>query len=379
MTKEFKVKMKYLDGFFDKLGRRRWRLRRKGHKNVELPVNGDVNSPEFLACYFAALRGQRPSEAVAAIPINGKTGMVATAITEFLNSTTFKADADTTQALRRPKLESVSRLVGHLPLAQMDDGWIRRWLERSSTPSAKRTRFLALKAFTRWALDRKMIATDPCAAIKVKVATAGDGHHTWTDQQIEKYRAHFPIGTRARLALELLLAMAARRGDGIRMGRRHFVVNEDGEICLRFVQQKNRKRKPMTVQIPVPSELAAAIEACPSPPESLTFLVNEWGRPFSEKAFNSAFRKWCDEAGLPECCTPHGLRKGKSRIMAESNCTAPQMMGVTGHRSLKEVQKYIDKFNRETAAAEAQKKVAERARKMAAANNVVPLKIAAER
>ena len=52
---------------------------------------------------------------------------------------------------------------------------------------------------------------------------------------------------------------------------------------------------------------------------------------------------------------------------------------MTGHRSLKEVQKYIDKFNRDTAAAEAQKKVAERARKKAAANNVVPLKIAAER
>jgi integrase len=375
---EVRTKLKYLDHFVDHLGRQRYRIRRKGFRKIELPVNGDPSSPEFQAAYWAALRGENVSEAVAAIPANGKSGTTASAIAEFLNSTTFKSDADTTQALRRPKLESVSRLVGNLPLAKMDDGWVRRWLEQSSTPSAKRTRFLTLKAFTRWALDQKMIAIDPCAAIKVSIATAGDGHHTWTDQQIEKYRAHFPIGTRARLALELLLAMAARRGDGIRLGRRHLVVNEDGKTCLRFVQQKNRKRKPMTVQIPVPSELAAAIEACPSPPESLTFLVNEWGRPFSEKAFNSAFRKWCDEAGLPECCTPHGLRKGKSRIMAESGCSGPEMMGVTGHRSLKEVQRYIDKFDREVAAAEAQKKVAARAQKRAAAakDNVVPLPIA---
>jgi hypothetical protein len=65
------------------------------------------------------------SEAVAAIPANGKSGTTASAIAEFLNSTTFKSDADTTQALRRPKLESVSRLVGNLPLAKMDDGWVR--------------------------------------------------------------------------------------------------------------------------------------------------------------------------------------------------------------------------------------------------------------
>jgi integrase len=126
----------------------------------------------------------------------------------------------------------------------------------------------------------------------------------------------------------------------------------------------------VTVEAPVPAELAAAIDACPSPPESLTFLTNEWGRPFGAKAFNAWFRKQMDAAGLPKTCKPHGLRKASCRIMAESDCTVHEIKSVSGHRTLREVERY-------TAAVD-NKRLAIRARaKVAAANNVVPLAIAA--
>jgi hypothetical protein len=75
----------------------------------------------------------------------------------------------------------------------------------------------------------------------------------------------------------------------------------------------------------------------------------------------------CDEAGLPESCVPHGLRKAGCRIMAESDCTPHEIMGVSGHTTLKEVERYTKAFNRKKAAARAQAKVA------AAKDNVVPL------
>jgi len=363
------VRLKFINTWTDHLGRQRYRFRRRGFPRVELPVGADPNSPEFMTAYSAALKGEKVGDAVAKIPANGKSGAVATAITEFLSSATFKTDAESTQALRRPKLMSVSRLVGHLPLAKMDETWIRRWLEQSGSLGAKRTWLLAVKPFFRWAVEQKLLAADPTEAIKLK-ATEGPGHHTWTDEEIEQFRAHHPLGTRARLALELLLGVALRRGDGISLGRQHL---KNGSLI--YTQQKNRKRKPVTVEVPMPPELAAAITACPSPTDSLTFLVNERGRPYSEKNFNDHFRAWCDEAGLPAHCVPHGLRKGGSRLMGDAGCTVHEIMAVTGHTTLKEVARYTAAYDRKQAAKRAQAKVTS-ATKGVAENNIVMLPIA---
>jgi hypothetical protein len=126
----------------------------------------------------------------------------------------------------------------------------------------------------------------PTAGMKVK-AKESEGHPTWTDEQIAQFRACHPIGHKAR--------------------------------------------KPVKVETPIPETLLAAIEACPSAPESLTFLTNEWGQPFSKKGFNDWFRKQVAAAGLPDTCVPHGLRKAGCRIMAESDCTAHEIMSVSGH------------------------------------------------
>ncbi|MFC7552635.1 tyrosine-type recombinase/integrase [Pseudoroseomonas wenyumeiae] len=45
------------------------------------------------------------------------------------------------------------------------------------------------------------------------------------------------------------------------------------------------------------------------------------------------------EAGLP-LCSPHGLRKAAATRLAELGCTAHEIMAVTGHRTLKEVDRY---------------------------------------
>jgi integrase len=361
------VEMKYIQHWTDHLGRKRYRLRRRGFKRVELPVDGDPDSVEFQAAYYAALRGEKPGEAVAAVAARGGSGSVKGAIERYLDSTTFNDDyVESTKAMRRSILNSVSRLVGKLPLAQMDRNWIERWLETAPTKGVKRTRLLAVKPFTKWAVESvHLIETDPTEGIKVKVRET-DGHPTWTDEQIEQYRAHHPLGTKARLALELLFTVAARRGDGISLGHQHL---RDGWLV--FTQEKNRRRKPRKVETPMPASLAAAIAACPSPPDSLTFLTNEWGRPFGKKSFNTWFRKQAAAAGLPDTCVPHGVRKAGCRIMAESDCNAHEIMSVSGHSSLKEVERYTRDFGR--------KRLARAQAKVAAANNVVPLAVVAER
>ena len=58
----------------------------------------------------------------------------------------------------------------------------------------------------------------------------------------------------------------------------------------------------------------------------------------SVRALLSFADKW---VSLPDECVMHGLRKTAARMLAEAGCSAPQIASVTGHRSLKEIERYI--------------------------------------
>jgi integrase len=99
-----------------------------------------------------------------------------------------------------------------------------------------------------------------------------------------------------------------------------------------------QKKTGTALSIPVHAELAELIAA--SSTGNLTFLVTEHGRPFTAGSFGVWFRKCCDEAGLPAICTFHGLRKAACARLAEAGCSANVIASISGHTSLKEVERY---------------------------------------
>jgi integrase/recombinase XerD len=132
--------------------------------------------------------------------------------------------------------------------------------------------------------------------------------------------------------MAILLYTTCRREDAPRLGPQHF---QHGRV--RFTQAKNEHRSPIYIDIPLHPDLAAAIEAAPS--GHMTFLVTEYGRPFTAAGFGNWFRDRCDEAGLPNC-SAHGLRKATAARLAERGATAHEIMSITGHQSLEEVERY---------------------------------------
>ena len=70
-------------------------------------------------------------------------------------------------------------------------------------------------------------------------------------------------------------------------------------------------------------------------------------------------RKWCDRAGL-EACSAHGLRKACARRLAESGATPHEIMSITGHKTLAEVQRYTEAAVREGLADSAMEKLISR-------------------
>ena len=76
-----------------------------------------------------------------------------------------------------------------------------------------------------------------------------------------------------------------------------------------------------------------------TPTGDLTFLVTEYGRPFSEAGFTNWFRDRCNEAGLRNL-SAHGLRKASATWFAERGATAHQLMAWFGWLTIKQAEAY---------------------------------------
>jgi integrase len=200
-----------------------------------------------------------------------------------------------------------------------------------------------------FAIEYRHVTRNPANDVKYLKGNP-EGFHSWSDEEIKRFEVHHRIGSRARLALALLLYTGQRRSDVVLFGRQHL---RDG--WLHFTQRKNRSRNPITLAVPVAPEHKDILDATPS--NVLTFLVTEFGRPFTASVFGNRFRKWCDEAGLPKHCSAHGLRKAAASRLAEAGASEKEIGAVTGHRTSKEVSRYTRAANQKTLARSAMDKL----------------------
>ena len=305
-------------------GRAYYYLRRRGYPHVRLP--GLPWSPSFMAAYEAAMSGPRTAIGAGRV----KPGSVAAVVAEYLDSRLFfGSKSPGTQRMRRGILERFRAAYGDRPFALLPPEWIEALLD-SKPPHAARSWLATLRSLCQFALKppRRYLRADPTANIKL-AAIDSDGFHCWTEEEISQFEAHHAIGTKPRLALALLLYTAQRRSDVVRMGRQHI---KDGVLTVK--QQKTG----VTLSIPVHPHLQAVFDATSS--EHLTFLTTATGKPYGGDHFSRRFREWCDAAGLPQRCTPHGLRKAACRRLAEAGCSANEIMAISGHATMKELVRY---------------------------------------
>jgi integrase len=247
--------------------------------------------------------------------------------------------------LREPVKPNSADKLALCPLPLLSAVHIRMLRDRrADKPGAANNRLKYIGSMLSWAVERNLIRTNPARDVK-PLRYATDGFHAWTPDEVKQFEAHHAIGTKARLALALMLYLGARRGDVVALGRQHV---RDGVI--RFVPLKTRRKKMHAIEIPIMPELARIIEA--SPTGNFTFLMTEWGKPFTANGFGGWFRDRCNEAGLPQC-SPHGLRKAGATIAAERGATDRQLMAMFGWESARQATTYTASADRKRLAAEA--------------------------
>ena len=324
-----RIKLKYVHQFVDHrngAAKARYYFRRPGFKRVPLP--GLPGSPEFMDVYTLALAGKQGAPLLGAS--RTKPGSMAALIALYLASPKFLAKAPGTQAAYRYTLERIRIEHGDKHVADLERGHIEAMLARKvRTPTAANFWLSRIKVLMSLAVKHGMRSDNPAADID-RIEVRSEGFHTWTEGEIARYETRHPIGSRARLALALLLYTAQRRSDVVRMGRKHV----RGDI-VDVRQQKTGKLIP----VPLHPELACILAATPAA-ITPTFLMTAFGKSFTASGFGKWFRERCNEAGLPKECAAHGLRKAACRRLAEAGCSANVIASISGHTSLREVERY---------------------------------------
>lgn len=330
-------KLLFVQEFRDRHGKVRRYFRKPGHKTVPLP--GLPGSTEFQEAYQAALDGITAAKKEIGLDRSGP-GTVAAAVAGYLASATFASLADETRRTRKNILERFREAHGEKRIAKLEAHHVQAMVEaKAKTPSAARNLLNTLRALMQYSLTTRLIKADPTIGVKrVKIKT--DGFHTWTEAEIAKFEERHPVGSRARLALALLLYTAQRRGDVVRMGRQHV---QNG--IIRVKQSKTG----ISLEIPIHTELKAVLDATPS--EHLTFLTTAYGEPFSPAGFTNWFRDRCNDAGISNGASAHGLRKAACRRLAEAGCSANVIASISGHVSLREVERYTQAADQKRMAA----------------------------
>ena len=301
-------------------------FRRRGQPTIQLP--GIVGSAEFMAAYQQALAA---APVAIGARLRSKPGSVSAAIAEYYGSQAFRSLTGGTPAQRRGILERFREQHGDKPLASLPKEFIVALLDTIS-PHMARNWLKSFRHFIRWCEQHKLVRADPTWGIRLKTPKS-DGHHTWTEDEIAQFEAHHPIGSRARLALAIGLYTALRREDATQVGRQHI---RDGVLTMK--PKKTANTTGITLVIPVLPELASIIHSTPT--GHLTLLVTKTGKGYRPNSFSEQFRRWCDDAELPQHCVFHGLRKAALTRLADAGCTVHQIAAVSGHTTLKMVEHY---------------------------------------
>ncbi|KQQ37452.1 integrase [Rhizobium sp. Leaf306] len=322
-----------------------WYFKRKG-KRVRLPE--PYGSDEFKAAYEKALTG---SSSVIEKP-KSRTGSLKWLVDQYKRSAAFAGLAAGTRRARDNILKQIldSPRNADGPFADLSRAKVKAGMDkRAATPNSANNFLKTMGHLFKWAVEAGHVDVNPCIGVS-KVNVKSDGFHKWSVDEVEKYRSHHKIGTKPRLAIDILLFLGLRRGDAVVVGKQHM---KDGLISIRTEKTKQ------WVYLPVFKQLMDSIEATPT--GDLAFLTTEKGKPFSSGAsFGNWFAKQCTAAGLPDVCRAHGLRKAGATIAADEGATAHELMAMFGWSRLSMAEIYTKEADKKKLARGASKRLSNR-------------------
>jgi integrase len=327
----------------DRHGNVRFYVRIVGKPKVRL--KDPPGSSTFLKAYTAALDALKKDKKTVEA-----TDTLGWLVGQYFKSHPFRQLDGRSQRVRESILNEClaePAKIGHpflmrdVPLKMLEPKALKVLRDRKAkTPGAANNRVKAFRAVMKWAFEAEHVKTDPFNGV-ARLQYQKEGFRAWTSDEVKQFEAFYPIGTKERLALALMLFTGVRRSDAVRLGPQH--VKDE---ILTFATQKTSTE----LHLPILPELRAIIDATPT--GKTTFLVTEYGKPFAVAGFGNWFRERCDRAKLTEV-SAHGLRKAGAVIAAENGATEKQLMAIFGWEDAKQAAHYSKSANQKKLAKDA--------------------------
>jgi integrase len=168
--------------------------------------------------------------------------------------------------------EAASRITRAVIVASRD--------RRAAKPAAARHFLDAMRGLFAWAVEAQHVKHDPTAGVMDPARKKGTGFRVWSEDEVQKYERRWPIGTRERVWLDVLLYTGLRRGDAVRLGRQHV----RGGVATLKVQKSGYT---IEVALPILPVLKKTLDAGPC--GDLAFIAGARGAPLTKESFGTSF------------------------------------------------------------------------------------------
>jgi integrase len=334
---------KFLAEDVDRHGNARIYFRRKGHPKIRLSET--PGTAAFDREYQRAFAGD-PMEHAALVRATGAghtgPGTMRWLCEQYFASAAFQDLDPGTRQVRRRILDAICQRTGAAPISAWEPRHVAKLRdEKAATPEAANSYVKALRQLFAWAClpEYAHASKNPARDVAYLRSRNPEGHRAWSEEDVAKYEARHPLGTKARLTLDLFLYTGVRISDLVRLGPQ---MERAGKLI--FSEMKGQRRAVKAHELPILAPLRASINATPT--GHLVYLATQGGHPYSVKGFANWFARRCREAGLDAGLTAHGLRKLGAVRCVEAGATEHELMALFGWSTTKQAALYTRKANR---------------------------------
>lgn len=334
----------HLERFKTRHGKLLWYFRFGKGPRTLLPE--PYGSDAFWNTYHAALKAYQARKPE---PPSKTLGWL---ITQFEASQKYKdAAGETKKQLKYQFARMREHGADHVPLSGLNSASVMASRDKRAAKISDANKYVkACRKLFAWAVGAGHMKTNPArdvALLAPKVHEDGsEGFLTWTEDEAAAYEARWPVGSRERLAFDLLIYTGLRRSDIVRLGRQHV---KNGVITIKTRKSVNSGR-PVEVSVRLLPALARSIAATDT--GTLTFLrtLNRKDKngSFTRESFGTWFKNACKAAGVNDAGkAAHGLRKIAAVRCAENGATELELNAMFGWRhGSKESARYVEMASR---------------------------------
>jgi integrase len=312
-------------------------------KGPRTRIRAKFGTAEFDCEYQSAVFGAPRAHKGAPV-----TGSMAWLIARYREVSAWTSLSLATRKQRENIFKHVLDSAGHEPVTRITRKAVVTGCERRSKTPAQARHFLnTMRGLFRWALKAGLVKVDPTIGIERPRLKKSQGFIPWSEDDVSAYERRWPIGTRQRVWLDVLLYTGLRRGDAVVLGRQH-VCN--GVATLRTEKSQGE----VTVTLPILSVLQRTLDAGPT--GELAFICGATGKPFTKEGFGNEFREACRAAGVHG--SAHGVRKIAATRAANAGATVAQLEAIFGWSGGRMASLYTQSADRKRLALDAMSKLA---------------------